>query len=78
MVLMEMRNTIVQNRNVLGKRRCKRKEPLGAPSFCGLCAVGGAALMVALPHIDILDKLASLVNIHLLINMANVGIHGMG
>lgn len=34
--------------------------------------------MVALPHIDILDKLASLVNIHLLINMANVSIHGMG
>ena len=25
-------NTIAQNRNVLGKRRCKKKEPLGAPS----------------------------------------------
>ena len=23
---------IAQNRNVLGKRRCKKKEPLGAPS----------------------------------------------
>ena len=31
-VLMATRNTIAQNRNVPGKRRCKKKEPLGAPS----------------------------------------------
>lgn len=36
-----------------------------------------AALMVAFPHIDILNKLASLVNVHLLIYVTNVGIHGM-
>ena len=56
-----------------------QKEGASQGSFLlwAMCC-GGAALMVALPHIDILDKLASLVNIHLLINMANVGIHGMG
>ena len=36
------------------------------------------ALVVALPHIDILDKLASLVDVHLFIYMANMGIYGMG
>lgn len=56
----------------------KGRSLSGLLPFVGYVLWGGAALMVALPHIDILDKLASLVNIHLLINMANVGIHGMG
>lgn len=56
----------------------KRRSLSGLLPFVGYVLWGGAALMVALPHIDILDKLASLVNIHLLINMANVSIHGMG
>lgn len=57
-----------------------QKEGASRGSFLlwAMCCGGGAALMVTLPHIDILDKLASLVNIHLLINMANVSIHGMG
>lgn len=33
--------------------------------------------MVAFPHIDVLNKLASLVNVHFLVYVTNMGIHGM-
>lgn len=56
-----------------------QKEGASRGSFLlwAMCC-GGAALMIALPHIDILDKLASLVDVHLFIYMANMGIYGMG
>ena len=34
--------------------------------------------MVAFPHIDVLNKLASLMNIHLFIYMPDMSIYGMG
>lgn len=42
--------------------------------FCGEFT----ALVVALPHIDVLDKLTSLVNVHLFIYMPDMSIYGMG
>ena len=64
---------------IYGKHRSKKKEPREAPSFCCDAYCGEfAALMVAFPHIDVLNKLASLMNIHLFIYMPDMSIYGMG
>lgn len=57
----------------------KRRSLLGLLPDCGICSAGEfTALVVALPHIDILDKLTSLVNVHLFIYMPDMSIYGMG
>lgn len=43
-VLTATRNTIAQNRNVLGKRRCKRRSLSGLLPDCGICSAGSLRL----------------------------------